>query len=112
MEFRFLPKKGIAIFVTGLLKEFKVYGPVKKDGFLVYGEIASPSDLNLLHTPTPLSPKQYLFPPRETLLKFRNNNSENKTSIAPVTDAPAPGPSGIRPRAIHSIPRLDRVFAY
>src|SRR3972149_6470390 len=87
MEFRFLPKKGIAIFVTGMLKEFKVYGPVKKDGFSVYGEIASPSDLNLLHTPTHLSPKQYLFPPRETLLKFRNNNSENKTSIEPVAEA-------------------------
>jgi len=112
MEFRFLPKKGIAIFVTGLLKEFKVYGPVKKDGFLVYGEIASPSDLNLLHTPTPLSPKQYLFPPRETLLKFRNNNSENKTSIEPVTEAHDQVLFGIHPCDIHAIRLLDRVFAY
>ena len=48
MEYRFLPKNGIASFVTGLLKEFKVYGPVKKDGFPMYGEIASPKDLKLL----------------------------------------------------------------
>ena len=112
MEFRFLPKKGIAIFVTGMLKEFKVYGPVKKDGFSVYGEIASPSDLNLLHTPTHLSPKQYLFPPRETLLKFRNNNSENKTSIEPVTEAHDQVLFGIHPCDIHAIRLLDRVFAY
>src|SRR3990167_1158946 len=84
MEYRFLLKKEIASFVTGLLKEFKVYGPVKKDGFPMYGEITSPKELNLLHTPTHLSPKQYLFPQRETLLKFKNGDNP---SVEPVVEA-------------------------
>lgn len=127
MEYRFLPKKEIASFVTGLLKDFKVYGPVKlapaclpsnasiggskqgKDGFPMYGEISSPKDLNLLHTPTHLSPKHYLFPPKETLLKFKNGE---KPSIEPVVEAHDQVLFGVHPCDIHAIKLLDRVFAY
>ena len=127
MEYRFLPKKEIACFVTGLLKDFKVYGPVKlvpagmpsnasigdtkkgKDGFPMYGEINSPKDLNLLHTPTHLSPKQYLFPPKETLLKFKNGE---KPGIESVVEAHDQVLFGVHPCDIHAIRLLDRVFAY
>lgn len=109
MNYRFLPKKGIASFVTGLLKEFKVYGPVKKDGFPMYGEITSPRDLNLVRAPTHLSPKQYLFPPRETLLKFKNGN---KPAIEPLTEAADQILFGVHPCDIHAIRLLDKVFAY
>ena len=73
VKYRFLPKKGVAALIAGLLKEFKVYGPVKKDGFPMYGNITTPGDINLLHSPTHISPKQYLFPQRETLLHFSSS---------------------------------------
>ncbi|MBI3755615.1 MAG: 4Fe-4S dicluster domain-containing protein [Deltaproteobacteria bacterium] len=131
MEYRFLSKKGVASFVTGLLKEFRVYGPVKKDGFPMYGEIASPDELNLLHTPTHLSPKQYLFPPKETLLKFKSvaptspfiplqrgtpflspSGGGQGEEIAPVVEAYNQALFGVHPCDIHAIRLLDRVFAY
>ena len=109
MEYRFLLKKEIASFVTGLLKEFKVYGPVKKDGFPMYGEITSPKELNLLHTPTHLSPKQYLFPQRETLLKFKNGDNP---SVEPVVEAQDQVLFGVHSCDIHAFRLLGRVFAH
>ncbi|MBI3398075.1 MAG: 4Fe-4S dicluster domain-containing protein [Deltaproteobacteria bacterium] len=121
MEYRTLPKKRIASFVTGLLKEFKVYGPVKKDGFPMYGEITSPKDLYLLHTPTHLSPKQYLFPQKETLLRFKSGANPPPLSpsgggqgedIAPVVEAENQVLFGVHSCDIHALRLLDRVFAY
>jgi len=109
MEYRFLLKKEIASFVTGLLKEFKVYGPVEKDGFPMNGEITSPKELNLIHTPTHLSPKQYLFPQRETLLKFKNGDNP---SVEPVVEAQNQVLFGVHSCDIHAIRLMDRVFAH
>jgi len=109
MEYRFLPKKGIAPFVTGLLKDFKVYGPVEKDGFPMYGEITSPKDIHLSHAPTHLSPKQFLFPPKETILRFKNGA---KPALEPVIEAHNQALFGIHSCDIHAIKLLDRVFSY
>ena len=109
MEYRFLLKKEIASFVTGLLKEFKVYGPVEKDGFPMNGEITSPKELNLIHTPTHLSPKQYLFPQRETLLKFKNGDNP---SVEPVVEAQNQVLFGVHSCDIHAFRLLGRVFAH
>lgn len=109
MDYRFLPKKEIASFITELLKDFKVYGPVKKDGFPMYDEISSPEQLNLVHTPTHLSPKHYLFPQKETLLKFKNGDNP---SVEPVVEAQGQVLFGVHSCDIHAIRLLDRVFAY
>ncbi|MEK7829085.1 MAG: 4Fe-4S dicluster domain-containing protein [Deltaproteobacteria bacterium] len=109
MKYRFLLKKGIAALIAGLLKEFKVYGPVKKDGFPMYGNITAPGDLNLLHSPTHISPKQYLFPQRETLLRF---SSGECPAVEPVVEAEEQALFGVHPCDIHAIKLLDRVFAY
>ncbi|MBI3753868.1 MAG: 4Fe-4S dicluster domain-containing protein [Deltaproteobacteria bacterium] len=109
MNYRFLSKKGVASFVTGLLKEFRVYGPVKKDGFPMYGEITSPDELHLLHTPTHLSPKHYLFPQRETLLRFKNGENH---SIEPTVEAHDQALFGVHSCDIHAIRLMDMVFAY
>jgi len=109
MEYKFLPKKGIAALVAGLLKEFKVYGPVKKNDFPMYGEITSPDDLNLVHSPTHVSPKQYLFPQRETLLRFPSGECP---VVEPVVEAEDQVLFGVHPCDIHAIKLLDRVFAY
>lgn len=109
MDYRFLSKKGIASFVTGLLKEFRVYGPVKKDGFSMYGEITSPNELHLLHPPAHLSPKHYLFPQRETLLRFKNGENH---SIEPTVETHDQALLGLHSCDIHAIRLMDRVFAY
>ena len=118
MKYRFLLKKGIAALIAGLLKEFKVYGPVKKacprkfqagNGFPMYGNITAPGDLNLLHSSTHISPKQYLFPQRETLLRF---SSGECPAVEPVVEAEEQALFGVHPCDIHAIKLLDRVFAY
>ena len=109
MKYRFLLKKGIAALIAGLLKEFKVYGPVEKDGFPMYGNITAPGDLNLLHSSTHISPKQYLFPQRETLLRF---SSGECPAVEPVVEAEEQALFGVHPCDIYAIKLLDRVFAY
>jgi len=118
VKYRFLLKKGIAALIAGLLKEFKVYGPVKKacprkfqagNGFPMYGNITAPGDLNLLHSSTHISPKQYLFPQRETLLRF---SSGECPAVEPVVEAEEQALFGVHPCDIYAIKLLDRVFAY
>lgn len=109
MDYRFLPKKGLTSFVDGLLKDFKVYGPVKKDGFPMYDEISSAKELNLMHTPTHLPPKKYLFPQRETLLKFKIGE---KPETEQVVSAENQVLFGVHSCDIHAIRLMDRVFAY
>jgi sulfhydrogenase subunit beta (sulfur reductase) len=110
VEYRFLSKKGITDLIAGLLKEFKVYGPVKKDGFPVYDNITALNNIHLLHSPTHISPKQYLFPQRETLLRF---SSGERPAVEPVIEAGGQQALfGVHPCDIHAIKLLDRVFAY
>ena len=109
MDYRFLPKKGLSLFVDGLLKDFKVYGPVKMDGFPVYEEVSSAKELLLMHSPSHITPKKYLFPQRETLLRFKTGE---KPQVEHAADADNQVLFGIHPCDIHAIRLLDRVFAY
>ncbi|MBI5682883.1 MAG: 4Fe-4S dicluster domain-containing protein [Deltaproteobacteria bacterium] len=104
-----MTKKGLSSFVDNILKDFKVYGPVKKDGFSVYEKISASKELNLLHIPSHLSPKKYLLPHKETLLRFRlGEEHEAEQDIFAEEQILF----GIHPCDIHAIKLTDRVFAY
>lgn len=106
-NYRFLSSKNFKRLINGLLKDLAVIGTVKKDGFPAYSRISSFDELTLFQTPTHLSAKEFLFPPRETLLRF---NMEDKTheEVIEAQDQVIIGP---HPCDIHGMNLMDRVFA-
>lgn len=113
--FRFLPggangktAPGLIKLVNTLLKEYRVYGTVKKDGFPAYAELSEASELELFSTPTHLSAKQFLFPPRETLLRYDIRHHLHEAVIESEKQAIV----GLHPCDIHAIALMDEVWAY
>lgn len=104
---RFLSNKGFQSLVTGLIKKYDVYGTVEKDGFPAFSRITSCKELELFKTPTHLSAKEFLFPPRETLLKFNIGKKEH----TPIIESPEQVLIGLHPCDISGIALMDRVFA-
>ncbi|MBI5887543.1 MAG: 4Fe-4S dicluster domain-containing protein [Deltaproteobacteria bacterium] len=115
-KFSFLSNKEFRKLVEGLTGSFTVYGTVRKDarlsaagdGFPAYGRISCFEDLVLGLTPTHLSAKEFLFPQRETLLKF----DIEKMTHAAVVEAVDQVIIGLHPCDIHAVGLMDRVFAY
>lgn len=107
-KFRYLSDKGFKGLVKGILKEYKVYGTVQRDGFPVFASISDFEELSLTQTPTHLSAKEFLFPQRETLLKF---NMQNSTHVA-VIEAEKQVIIGLHPCDIRALNLMDRVFAH
>ncbi len=104
----FVDKKGFLAFVKGVLKKYPLYGTVERDGFPVFKKIEEPEELVLSAKPTHLSPKEFLFPPRELLLRF--NLEDGKAE--PVVEAREQVIMGLHPCDIHAIGLLDRVFSH
>ncbi len=116
-KFSFLSNKDFRKLVEGLLGSFTVYGTVEKDahlsapvgnGFPAFGRIARFKDLALGQTPTFLSAKEFLFPPRETLLRFNIEKKTFETAVEAVGQVII----GLHSCDIHAMSLMDRVFAY
>ncbi|TAN61596.1 hypothetical protein EPN18_06520 [bacterium] len=104
---RFLPKNGLKDLFDGLLSDGKVFGTIKKDGFPAFAELSAFKELELFLTPTHISAKGVIFPPRETLLKF---NIE-KNDCTAVISAEKQAIIGLHPCDIRAITLLDSVFS-
>ncbi|MBI5642388.1 MAG: 4Fe-4S dicluster domain-containing protein [Deltaproteobacteria bacterium] len=106
--FRFISDSNFKKLVTRLIHERKVYGTIKKDGHPAFANITDVSELELFQTPTHLSAKQFLFPQRETLLKFDIRHSLHQA----VIEAESQVIIGLHPCDIHAINLMDEVWAY
>ncbi|MBI5809692.1 MAG: 4Fe-4S dicluster domain-containing protein [Deltaproteobacteria bacterium] len=106
-NYRFLSARNFKRLVIGLLKDFKVIGAVKKDGFPAYANISRFEELTLFQTPAHLSAKEFLFPQRETLLRF-NIQEETHEGVIEAEDQVL---IGLHPCDIHGMNLMDRVFA-
>jgi sulfhydrogenase subunit beta (sulfur reductase) len=104
----FISKRDFRSLIDKLLKNFTLYGPVKKHGFPAYAEIREFSEIRLARTPTHLSAKEFIFPPRETLLEFYME----RNFVKPVKEARKQALLGLHSCDIHAITLLDRVFNY
>ncbi len=71
MSLWILPKENVPAFVAGLLADYEVVGPVAKDSAFAFAPLRRPEELRLDYPITLQSPKAYLFPPEETLLRYR-----------------------------------------
>ncbi len=107
-QIRYITDKGFQALVSGFIKEFKVFGTVRKDGFPAFGEIREAGELELFQTPTHLSAKEFFFPQRERLLRFNMREGTHE----PVIEAESQVVIGLHSCDIHAIALMDRVFAF
>ncbi|MEK7773223.1 MAG: 4Fe-4S dicluster domain-containing protein [Deltaproteobacteria bacterium] len=106
--YEYITDRGFKSLIKGLLKERRVYGTVKKDGFPAFKEISAAEEIELLQTPTHLSAKEFFFPQREVLLKFDIGNNTHEA----VIEAGDQAIIGLHPCDIRAIGLMDRVFSY
>ncbi|MBI5559725.1 MAG: 4Fe-4S dicluster domain-containing protein [Deltaproteobacteria bacterium] len=104
----FITKKGFRNLAQGLIKDYVFYGPVTKDGFPAFSRIEEFSQLKLSQTPSHISAKGFLFPPKETLLRF----DIEKGMAEGVADAEKQVLFGLHSCDVHAINLMDRVFSY
>lgn len=109
MTFRTLAKKNFLPFIDSLSQAMEVVGVREKmEGKYEFASLESSSQLILDYDVTLLSPKKYLFPPRETLMKFMLGKT---VSCQPVMESRPLAIVGVHPYDIKAITQLDRIFA-
>ena len=108
MSLKIISKQDMAPFVSSVMSQYDVLGPVAKETKFAFAPLTDAAQLRLDYNTTILPPKKALLPQEEMLFTFKTNGS---LSAQPVFD--------IRPRVIfgahtcdiHAMKLLDAVFA-
>jgi len=130
-EAKILRKENLAPWVRSLIQDYEVIGPVQKgprpepfdgsqDGLVegeevVFRPVGSVKELALNYITTMLSPKGFLYPPREVLFTF--HKGEGFTEVEPKLSGSTELAEvrkriifGVHPCDLNAILILDRVF--
>ncbi|MFH0964772.1 MAG: 4Fe-4S dicluster domain-containing protein [Planctomycetota bacterium] len=105
---RILEKKDFDRFVSSLIGERRVVGPVAKGPKFVFDAIESPADLRLDYNVSMQSPRKYFLPPREMLLSFRKDPG---ISVKPVLKAEPLVIVGAHPCDVTAVSLFDAIFS-
>jgi len=109
MENKIIEKQNMAPFVDNLINaEAEVIGPKRKDGKYAFDKLIETGELCLDYDTTLLPPKMYLFPPKETLIKFELGK---EPEVKPVVEAKPLILFGVHPYDIKAIELLDVAFS-
>src|SRR5271157_173587 len=109
MTFRTIEKKNFSPFIDSLIKAMEVVGVREKvEGKYEFAPLEAASQLRLDYDVTVLSPKKYLLPPRETLLRFETGKPVH---CEPVLESRPLAIVGVHPYDLKAISQLDRIFA-
>ena len=109
MTFRNIEKKNFPPFIDNLIKAMEVVGVREKvEGKFEFAPLDSASQLRLDYDVTVLSPKKYLLPPRETLLRFKTGKPVH---CEPVLESRPLAIVGVHPYDLKATSQLDRIFA-
>jgi len=109
VENKIIVKQDLALFVNNLIgSAAEVIGPKRRNGKYAFGKITKASDLHLDYDTTLLPPKMYLFPPKETLIKFELGRAPK---VEPVLEAKPTILFGVHPYDIQAIELLDTAFS-
>jgi sulfhydrogenase subunit beta (sulfur reductase) len=109
MTFRTIEKKNFSPFIENLIQAMEVVGVREKvEGKYEFTPLESPSQLRLDYDVTLLSPKKYLLPSRETLLRFKTGKA---VSCEPALGSRPLAIVGVHPYDLKGIAQLDRIFA-
>jgi formate hydrogenlyase subunit 6/NADH:ubiquinone oxidoreductase subunit I len=103
-----LQKQDLNDFVQRLLPDYRIGGPVQKNGSFAFETIQDPQELRLDYPTTILSPKKFLLPVHETLFEFED--ARNGKMKPPQPEAPTVI-FGVHACDLHAIQLIDHVFA-
>ena len=107
MSLKIISKQDMAPFVSSVMSQYDVLGPVAKENKFAFALLTDAAQLRLDYNTTILPPKKALLPQEETLFTFK---TDCNFTVQPVFD--------IRPRVIlgahtcdiHAMKLLDAVF--
>ncbi len=102
-----IKKKDMDSLVRGLKKEGEVHGVKPKEIRYVFDRIDKFEDPGDKYIPSLISPKKYMYPQQETLLKFKLKEA---VSVEEVAEAKPQILLGVRPCDINAINLLDKIF--
>ncbi|MBN1288001.1 MAG: 4Fe-4S dicluster domain-containing protein [Anaerolineae bacterium] len=108
MGFKIMPKAALPEWVEQLQAGHRVVGPQPQHGQYIFGDIKDPEDIHLDYPTSVLPPKQFILPPREELLQYKNGglyihaNTEERTPTVVM---------GVHTCDMHAIQLLDRVHS-
>jgi formate hydrogenlyase subunit 6/NADH:ubiquinone oxidoreductase subunit I len=109
MELLQISRKDLFDFVGSLVAgPLDVVGPVQRDGRFVYEKLDDAKSLALDFDEAMYPPKQFLFPPGETLLSFVPGKA---STYEPVITAAAQAIIGVHPGDLAAIALLDKAFS-
>ena len=107
MSLRIIDKEAMVPFVTRVMGDYRVIGPLAKGTKFAFGEIEDPADLRLDYDTSILPPKKYLQPQEERMMTFTRTG---KPLVETVIEAPPTVILGIHTCDLHGIRVLDEAF--
>ncbi len=108
---RLLAKEKLGALIRGAMdKKYRVVGPAREHGIVLFGELSDPAALCLDELNTQNSVKEFFFPKTEPILKY----ALGKHDVALADDFAAPRTVLIGGRACdaRSLVALDRLFGW
>jgi len=102
-----ISKRSFRTLVENLIKNMEVVGVKSKKSKFVFDRISNFDELKMDYDVTVIPPTKYLFPAKETILKF--DLTDFKKS-APVLDTAPRAIIGVHPYDINAIQMLDEAF--
>lgn len=106
---RLIEKQNMGLFVTNLINtEAEVVGAKREDGKYTFGKLTAANELCLDYDTTLLPPKMYLFPQKETLIRF---GLGKEAKVEHVIEAKPIILFGVHPYDIKATELLDTAFS-
>jgi ferredoxin len=102
-----IDKKAMAPFVTNMMGDYRVVGPLAKGIKFAFGEIEDPADLRLDYDTSILPPKKYLQPQVERMMTFTRTG---KPVVETALEAPPTVILGVHTCDLHGLKVLDEAF--
>jgi len=103
-----LKKNDLDKFVDRLLPNYRIGGPVRKNGGYAFETIENPEDLRLEYPTTILPPKKFLLPIKDTLFEFEDARQGKIKEPEPVVPTVI---FGMHACDLHAVQLLDQVFS-
>lgn len=109
MKEKKIAKSELTSFLDSLISEYKVFAPVKRDGFVAFQEIHSGSEALLDYANSKKPPKEIFLPQSEVLFTYRLGGEGLGIEEPSFEDEPMVI-FGIRPCDARSLVILDNIF--
>jgi len=105
VKYKKIEKTKIPEFIKDLAENYKVFGPVKKDGVYVFEEFNPEKPFEVKYTKTMVSAKKIFFPPEEIIMEFKGLKVKEKIVEEKIVLF------GVHPCDINAMLILDKMFS-